>query len=215
MLAAYATGAFLIALADEMISDLGVHPIFADYVVHALNITILMLIYKKFGQSIRQIIRRDIANIRSNPAILLSALVVLVISIAFHIFLFGQYLEKEGNIHLNIQYPNDFVMLVDLSFGLILIALSEEWTLRKLSYDFFTSIINNRYVYCILSILVFSAVHIPSGPAIFTQAFLISIPFTIFFAAYRNLTAVILCHYILNILIYSHATDRFVEYIAL
>ncbi|MDF1720393.1 MAG: CPBP family intramembrane metalloprotease [Minwuia sp.] len=214
MLAAYAAGTFLIALADEIISDFGVHPIFSDYFVHALNITILVLAYVKFGQTIRQIIERDIADIKSNSAIPFFAFVVFITAMAFHILIFGQFLEEEGNVDLNIQYSDNFVMLFDLTIGLALIALSEEWTFRKLSYDFFNSITKNRYVYCIFSIFIFSSVHIPSGPAIFVQAFLIAIPFTLFYAAYRNLAAVILCHYLVNLLIYSHATDRFLEYIA-
>jgi membrane protease YdiL (CAAX protease family) len=99
------------------------------------------------------------------------------------------------------QITNVVVRAVDLSFGLLLVALSEELVFRRMLFSLFQS---KRALYVIaLSALVFALIHLTSGVSNAINALVLGILLGIAFWITRRVSICVIVHYIIDLKVFG------------
>jgi len=140
----------------------------------------------------------------------ISSLLLLLPCMLVNIFLFGESMERPG--HTPPKYPvDDLLFAIDMTIGLVLVAVSEELVFRKLARDAIRRISRFGIVAVVISALAFASIHISNGPGDTLQAFVIGIIFMSWYVRNGRLVPLIVAHYFFNLLIFTGQIDYMVE----
>jgi len=99
-------------------------------------------------------------------------------------------------------YPNLFWRLFDLTFGLVLVAISEEVIFRKLLIDWLMKFPLNKTVVMLIAALIFSVIHWSSGIVSIITSFFWSLFPIFYYRETKNLTPCVLGHYFTNLMVF-------------
>lgn len=101
------------------------------------------------------------------------------------------------------KYPNIPVKLIDITFGLALVAVSEEILFRGIMITWLKKHMYKPSRIAFISSAAFGAIHWGSGIPHVIGAFLFGLLPAFFYLKKRNLVPCILAHYFLNLFIFS------------
>lgn len=102
---------------------------------------------------------------------------------------------------------------IDLTLGLLLVALSEELIFRTLPLYLYSHWFRNGLFYWLVSAFLFSTVHMDSGAGSTILSFLIGIMLAVHYQRFRNLLWIFLFHYIFDVLTFSGLFAENMQYL--
>ena len=96
--------------------------------------------------------------------------------------------------------PHGWLRLLDLTFGIALVAYSEEVVFRRSACCFFRTYINNDWLLVIFSSVLFGAYHWWTGVGNIAEAVLIGLLLMLFYLRSVALWPVVLAHYLTDVI---------------
>lgn len=123
----------------------------------------------------------------------------------FHYEIFGKFVSLFPNpfeLYTFPDYPNKIAKALDLTLGLLLVAISEEVIFRKLITEKLLSRFSELSS-MLLSCFIFSLIHWSAGLHALIMTFLWAIFPTYYFIRHRKLTPCVIAHFLTNFVIYS------------
>ena len=96
--------------------------------------------------------------------------------------------------------PHGWLRLLDLTFGIALVAYSEEVVFRRCACCFFRTYINNDWLLVIFSSVLFGAYHWWTGVGNIAEAVLIGLLLMLFYLRSVALWPVVLAHYLTDVI---------------
>ena len=100
------------------------------------------------------------------------------------------------------DYPNQILRWLDLTLGLFLVALSEEFIFRSLWNSLSSKYGLNKLFSVVSGAVLFSLIHWSTGGKVLIQSFLWGAFHLVFFFKTRDLRTCILSHYISNFILF-------------
>jgi CAAX protease family protein len=99
--------------------------------------------------------------------------------------------------------PNPFLRTFDLTLGLLLVAVSEEYVFRGLLMALLERLRLNTPMVIVTSAMVFALIHLTSGLDVTLNAFLAGLLYGVAYWQTRRLSVCIVSHYLTDLYVFS------------
>lgn len=109
------------------------------------------------------------------------------------------------------RYPNRLWLMIDLSFGLLLVAISEEIIFRGVVISWLKKHIKNHYQLVLISSSFFASIHWGGGLKQVVHTFFWALLPSHYYIKTRRLLPCVVAHFITNFLMFSGYYDKLVQ----